>query len=72
MNKIDTKARASYFAKERTKAIGASIYTTGYKDGYLQALEDVREAIQSQPNNKARIMGVINLIKVNIGEYGDE
>lgn len=73
MTTLDTKAKASYFGKERTRAIGTSIYTLGYKDGFLDALQEVRGILNSNSNNKNRMDGIKNLLyehKDKLKEYG--
>lgn len=46
MTTIERKAKVSYFSREPHKAIGASVYTSGYRDGFLDALQEVRECLE--------------------------
>ncbi len=61
--KIETKARAEYFASDAKKAIGISIYTDGYKEGFLAALCEVNHCIKDLPNNKERLTAILELIE---------
>lgn len=60
--KIETKARSAYFASEARKAIGISIYTNGYKEGFIAALSEVNQCITDLPNNKERLTAILKLI----------
>lgn len=62
MTKIETKAKAAYFASEARKAIGISIYTNGYKEGFMAALSEVNRCITDLPNNKVRLTAILKLI----------
>ena len=68
MTKIDTKAKNTYFASEAKKAIGISIYTDGYKQGFIAALKECKAAIYSKYNNKERVEAFDKLYK----EYENE
>ena len=61
--KIETKASAAYFASEARKAIGISIYTNGYKEGFIAALSEVNQRITDLPNNKERLTAILKLIE---------
>ena len=61
--KIETKARAAYFALDARKAIGISIYTNGYKEGFIAALNEVNQCITDLPNNKERLTAISKMIK---------
>ena len=61
MTKIETKARSAYFASEARKAIGISIYTNGYKEGFVEALSEVKNCM-GMPNNKERLDAILKLI----------
>lgn len=61
--KIETKARAAYFASDARKAIGISIYTNGYKEGFMAALSEVNRCITDLPNNKERLTAILKLIE---------
>ena len=61
--KIETKASAAYFASEARKATGISIYTNGYKEGFIAALSEVNRCITGLPNNKERLTAISKMIK---------
>lgn len=61
--KIETKASAAYFASEARKATGISIYTSGYKEGFIAALNEVNRCITDLPNNKERLTAILKLIE---------
>lgn len=61
--KIETKARAAYFASEARKAIWISIYTNCYKEGFMAALSEVNRCITDLPNNKVRLTAILKLIE---------
>ncbi len=61
--KIETKAMAAYFASDARKAIGISIYTNGYKEGFMAALSEVNRCITDLPNNKVRLTAILKLIE---------
>lgn len=61
--KIETKARAAYFASEARKAIGINNYINGYKEGFIAALSEVNQCITDLPNNKERLTAILELIE---------
>lgn len=62
MKKIESMARASYFATDAKKSIAMDIYTYGYKCGFTEALNKVNEALGDYPNNLQRIDAICNLL----------
>ena len=60
------KARTAYFSQNRREVYGFDIYAEGFKDGFRQALSDIKAIMQQQPNNLERIEYVINFIN----DYG--
>lgn len=60
------KARTAYFSQNRREAYGFDIYAEGFRDGFRQALTDIKAIMQQQPNNLERIEYVINFIN----DYG--
>ena len=63
MTTIERKARVSYFSREPRKSVGAAVYTFGYKDGFLTALDECRCAINSKFNNKEKLEALDELFK---------
>lgn len=61
--KIETKASAAYFASEARKATRTSIYTNGYRAGFIAALNEVNQCITDLPNNKVRLTAISKLIE---------
>ena len=61
--KIETKASAAYFASEARKATWTSIYTNGYRAGFIAALSEVNRCITDLPNNKERLTAILKLIE---------
>lgn len=47
--KIETKARAAYFATDAKKSIATNIYIQGYKEGFMAALNEVSRCITDLP-----------------------
>lgn len=67
MSTIERKAKDAYFAQDRSKRCGLSLYTDGYKDGFLQAMNEVMDCL-NQSNNKVRIDSIRSLVY----KYGNE
>lgn len=66
--KIETIAKTRYFSKETKKAIGISIYTNGFEDGFMEALKILGDILEEKSNNLERI----NTIKEFLDTYGNE
>lgn len=66
--KIETMAKTKYFGKDAKKAIGISIYTTGFEDGFMEALKILGDILQQKSNNLDRI----NTIKEFLDSYGNK
>ena len=64
MEKIEEKARLAYWRQKPRKAYGLGSFTEGYKEGFVAALNMVRECL-SKPNNKEKL----EMIEKLIGEY---
>ena len=52
MTTIEQKARMSYFDKVTQSSLRADTYTSGYKNGFLQALSEVLECMTSTPQQQ--------------------
>ena len=71
MTTIEQKARMSYFDKAQS-SLRADIYTSGYKNGFLQALSEVLECMTSTPNNKDRLIKIAKMIDDYDKDWGRE
>lgn len=56
------KARKAYFSSDRKEIRGFDIYAEGFRDGFRNALDEIRECL-AKPNNKERLECITNLIK---------
>lgn len=66
--KIYTMAKTRYFGKEARKSIGISIYTTGFEDGFMEALKIIGDILEQKTNNLERI----KTIKEFLDTYGNK
>ena len=61
-------AKTRYFGKEARKSIGISIYTTGFEDGFMEALKILGDILEEKSNNLDRI----KTIKDFLDTYGNK
>ena len=58
MTSLDIKIKQAYFSMELKKSLEASNFAEGYKEGFAEALNEIKSILNGKPNNKERLISI--------------